>query len=366
MFDFPPPETPTPPTGRTRHPYFMHEMIRRQAIAAHATHRAIREALSAEPVAPPTRRLLLLGLGTSFHAALAAAQRARSQLPESVEVVARPCFDILEDPAPATPDTTAVVFSASGETALTIAAQRRLHERGTRTILVTAHDGSTSSSIADRVLTSQYADETSWTHTVSFTAGLVAVSVLLDQWSSNGAAVEPAEDAVGEAVTAALATESAVVDLVEPFSDRDRFLFLGSGAAEPAAREAALKFREGTGRFAASVGVEEFLHGVLPSVNEHCAVIGIADTPTERARAEQGLAAAQLVGAKTLLVDTSGGGDAPATIRLPREPRVIPAVLEVIPLQLLAYWLATSEGRNPDVMGLDDPRYLKARSTFGI
>ena len=37
-----------------------------------------------------------------------------------------------------------------------------------------------------------------------------------------------------------------------------------------------------------------------------------------------------------------------------------------IPFQLLAYWVAVSDGRNPDVMGLDDPRYFRARASFGI
>src|SRR5579863_7769011 len=130
MVDFPGPQVPQPPVWRTRHPYFMHEMIRRQAVAARATRRSVQEVLAAEPISPPARRLLCVGLGTSFHAALAMADAATRAWGGSKEVVARTSFDLLEDPSLAGPGTTALIFSASGETALTLDAQRLLKERG--------------------------------------------------------------------------------------------------------------------------------------------------------------------------------------------------------------------------------------------
>ena len=366
MVDLPAPSLPDPPFGRTRHPFFMHEMIRRQAVAARATHRATRDALKAEPCAPPKDRLLLVGIGTSFHAALAAGFGAAAGHPGGPNVSVRTSFDLLEDPSVATTDTTAVVFSAGGDTALTLEAQKLLRAQGARSLLITAAPNAPSSKLADRVLATEYADETSWTHTVSFSAALVAFGALLDHWRGQPGTETTDEDAVADAVTGALATEPAVVDAVETVASADEFVLLGSGAAEATAREGALKLREAAGRFSAAVGVEEFLHGVIPSIGPSTAVVAIAGTDLERRRARQGLNAAGLAGARCLMIDSSGAPAEAGTFSVPAVPRPMAPVLQVIPLQLLAYWISVSEGRNPDVMGLDDPRIKAARSSFGI
>jgi len=366
MVDFPGPQVPNPPLGRTRHPYFMHEMIRRQAVAARATRRAMRELLGAQPVAPPEGRLLCVGLGTSFHAALATAEAASRTWGGQRDVVAVTSFDLLEQPGLAVPGATALVFSAGGETALTIDAQRLLKTRGVRQVLFTTEPSSTSKDLADRVLTSEYSQEAAWTHTVSFSANLVAAWTLLEQWVPPTAAPPLSEDEVADLVTESLACEPAIVDMVDRFAPLERILLLGSGAAEASAREAALKLREGAGRFCASVGVEEFLHGVIPSLNDSAGVFAITATAWERTRALTGLAAARKLGARVLLVDSSGGAEGPDILRIPSTAAPIPAILQVIPFQLLSYWIATAEGRNPDVMGLDDPKVFEARSSFGI
>lgn len=364
--EFPGPQEPQPPLGRTRHPYFMHEMVRRQAVAARATYRATVEALTATPEPAPEGQLFLVGLGTSFHAALAAGHAFAPALEGRAEVRVRTAFDLLEE-APAPPaGSAAIVFSESGETALTNAALSWLKQRGTRTLLISPHETSAAASMAHRLLLTQYAEEASWTHTVSFSAGLVAAGVLADHWVRPATELPAIEDEIADAFTAAIATENAVVELVDTFADRDRYVLSGAGFGDAAAREGALKLREAAGRFCAAVGTEEFLHGVIPSVNDKTAAIAIATTPDQRTRAEHGLRAVGHVGAKTLLVDASGGPAGPGILTLPAGARPIPTALAVVPLQLLAYWTATAEGRNPDVMGLDDPRYFAARRSFGI
>ena len=367
MVELPPPGMTPPPFGRNRHPFFMHDMIRRQSVAARATRRAMIEAPEGDPIPPPTGRLLCVGLGTSFHAALATAEAARGALGDRIETLAATSFDVLQEPNLLRSPATALVFSAGGATALTVAAQHRLKERGIPQVLITSEPGTPSERIADRTIHSVHAKEEAWTHTVSFTAGLVAAGTLLEQWSGGAAKSLLNEDALTNAITEALATEGRIVDLVDAFADRDRLLLVGSGAAEASAREAALKLREGAGRFCASVGVEELLHGVLPSLGPRSAVLAISGSELERRRALEGLTAAKKVGAQTLLVDSSGGAPGEEIVSISPVPAPLPAaVVQVVPFQLLAYWTAVGEGRNPDVMGLDDPHVMEARRSFGI
>src|SRR5258708_11657309 len=168
--ELPAPQVPEPPSDRTRHPFFMHDMIRRQAVAARATLRATAESLTATPLAGPTGSIAFVGLGTSYHAAIGAAYAAQREHPEWA-VRAASAFDVLDGELDRVPDV-AIVFSASGATALTVDAQRHLRSLGARVVLVTSEEGGPSWREADRVLLTQHAKDASWTHTVASTTAL--------------------------------------------------------------------------------------------------------------------------------------------------------------------------------------------------
>lgn len=366
MEQFPAPQEPHPPLGRTRHPYFMHEMIRRQAVASRATLGTALETAGGIAAPPKGAPILFVGLGTSFHAALGARAMARSLLGSGAVLRAVNSFDVLDEPARLEGAAHALVFSSSGDTALTVRAMERLKELGILQTLITGTAKSPSTALANNTILTRYAEETSWAHTVSYTTALCAALVLLRHWAGVPPTPDGTDDPLTEDVVAGLALENPIVESVERFAERSTIVILGSGPANVTAREAALKLREAAGRFVATAGVEEFLHGTIPSVTDRSAVLAVTNTPFQRARAEQGLAAVRELGAETLLVDSSGGAPSDGVLVIPPLPPALALIPQVIPFQLLAYWLATSEGRNPDVMGLDDPRYLAARRSFGI
>lgn len=363
MVELPAADEPKAPFGRTRHPFFMYDMMRRQEVAVRATVAAVRDLGSSLPAPTGAGRLLFSGMGTSFHAALATAFAAGPLLDYRIPAEARCAFDVAAEPDRLQGVEAALLFSAGGETAFTIAAQHLLKERKVPTTLITGTPESSSRSLADHALETRYAQESSWTHTVSYTTAVAAGISLVFGWNG-GEAFE--EEVLGDAVRAALATESRILELVEEFEGRDRYVLLGSGSAEATAHEGALKLREAAHLFATAVGVEEFLHGVLPSVDEHSVVLAAATTDLERRRAEQALDAARRAGAKALLVDSTGAEADGGRIALPPQPPWLAPISQVVPVQLLAYWTAVSNGFNPDVMALDDPRQLEARRSFGI
>ncbi|MCI4328572.1 MAG: SIS domain-containing protein [Thermoplasmata archaeon] len=356
---FPPPQEPKPPSGRTRHPFFMHAMVRGQQVAVQAT-LAEAAAFDALPkLRDPKTRLLTTGIGTSFHAAIAVAAAARAAAPGRV-AEARTAFDLLDAPETANADL-AVAFSESAETYVTVRALELLRTRNVPTLLITAAPSGEGREMAGTVFETKYSREDSWTHTVSYAAAVAA------GWSLVQPQPDPVVDAtVVAAIGDTLDLEPKVLETVEAIGDRDRFVLVGSGSAEATAREAALKIREATGRFATSVGVEELLHGILPSVTERTAVLAISGTPLERQRADEGLAAARHLDAFAWLIDTSGAPTVEDGLALPPVPPSIAPIVQGIPFQWLAYWIAVQDGRNPDIMGLDDPKVLAARRSFGI
>lgn len=343
----------------------MHDMIRRQELAARLSLLAGTE--FADKISPPAdgARLVFVGIGTSYHAALAGENQARTYGGGRWPTLALPAFELADPSRALPPGDSAFFFSASGETALTLQAQERWKEAGRPSVLLSATANSPSSALTDSVVLTRQADEASWTHTVSYTAAVCASHALFGTWAGAPAS-ELDIDVASAGVAAAVASESSVVTAAERLSGCDRILLLGSGAGEVAAREGALKVREAAGRFVTTAGIEEALHGILPSVNERTAVIAVVTTDYERQRARSVARAVAELGAPTWTIDLGAASGDDQGLALPAVPSGLVPAVGAIPLQLLAYWLAVGDGKNPDVMGLDDAQRLAARRTFGI
>jgi glutamine---fructose-6-phosphate transaminase (isomerizing) len=363
--DLPGPEDPQPPYGRTRHPYFLHDMIRSQPSAIRATVAAAVDAAESIPVPPSDRPVLFVGMGTSFHAALASSWAAGPAWEYRQPYRAVDSFNLLLEPELVRHAGAAVVFSSSGETALTHRAQDALRAAGVPQVLVTGVERSRSQERANHVLLTRQADEKAWVHTVSYTTAVAATLALLQHWSGSSA-VDPV--GVDRFVEEVVGREEAWKSLAGTLEDRSRFLLLGSGPEEATVREASLKLREGAGRFVAWTGVEEFLHGVLPSIDtEQTAVIALATSPLEHRRALTALEAASRAGARVAMLGRSRRADAvESEFELPNVRPPLAPLVDIVPFQFLSYHLALLARRNPDVMGYDEPRILAARRTYGI
>lgn len=340
-------------------------MIRSEPGAVRATVRAVKGAVGAIAPPPSDRPLLFVGMGTSFHAARAGAWAAGVAFDYRLPVRAVDSFDLLLEPALVGRAGTAVVFSSSGETALTHRAQEALRSAGVPQVLVTGTASSRSVERADHVLITHDAVEKAWVHTVSYTTAIAAALTLLHHWSGD-ASVDPR--AVDASVGSVVDREDDWRRLAGLLADRSKFLCLGSGPAEATAREAALKLREGAARFVAPCGVEEFLHGTLPSVDaDRTAVLAVATSSLDRRRATTALRAAARAGAKTVLFARGRPTrEADIEFELPAVPVATSPIVDIVPFQFLTYWLALAAGRNPDVMGYDDPRIFAARQMYGI
>lgn len=356
-------DDPHPPYGRTRHPYFMHDMILSQPAAIERTLDSSLQSAKEIPRPPLDRPLLFVGQGTSFHAALGGALAARSLLGPGVPARAVASFDLLLEPDTVEAAGGAVIYSASGETALTLRAQEALARARVPQVLVTATPKSSSVELAQYRLFTQDADERAWTHTVSFTTALAASYALLGRWT--GRDWGSLRD-LPRAASTIVRAEPKWKALAEALRGQHQLLLLGSGPAEVTVREAALKLREGAGRFVGTVGVEEFLHGTLPSIRDDSALLVVAETSLELARGRHAVRAATLAGARVALLNGVDSTRAAGEYTLPPVPPIFSPAVHVIALQLVTYWTAVSEGANPDVMGYDRRAIWAARRSFGI
>lgn len=365
MDDFPPPETPHPPNDRRRHPYHMHDMLRRQPIAARTTLTAVRAA--EVPALPTGGRVVFTGIGTSFHAAMALARAAQAESLETLRrAVAIPAFELRNDPRGLAGASLVIALSASGATDVTRRAAALARDAGVPVLLISAVGKGPIADLAAATIVTQFAEETSWTHTVSYTAALVAGHALLARWAGEPTERTELLDTLPDALTSALSSETRLVDVADSLADRERWVLLGTGPRSVTVREGALKLREGAGRFVTTLGVEEVLHGPLASLSDKDVLVALTGTPLETARAASALEAAKTIGAQTLHFDSTPGPKGPASWTDLPMPGTLSCLVDIVPFQLIAYWIATSIGRNPDMMGLDDGRHLAARAKFGL
>ncbi len=317
------------------------------------------------------QQLLMTASGSSRHAGLLAEMliEEASHLPVDVEFASEYGYRKAQLRARAG----VVVISQSGETADTLAALRLANESGAGTLAVTNVPSSTMAREAGVSMPTEAGVERAIPATKSFTAQLAVLAVLALAAAEVRGAL-PA-DALRErllaleALPALLETqlagwENAVRTIAPEYLAMQSFLFLGRGLHYPIAREGALKLKESAYVHAEGYPSGELKHGPNALVNPTTPLVMIAtvdpndaDSVARYDKVVQLMRDMRAQGANILAVANDGdrGVEALATATIPvlaaSEPLL--AISEVVPLQLLAYFVAI--GRGVDV---DRPRNL--------
>jgi len=388
------PPAPTPwasssmPLPRDEPPFHMTEMIDaepgvairildRLAVAGSAR----RLATAIRDTARAGQPILVVGCGTSEHAAQAVVEILREAmreagLPAAPGVSGGPipiqAFEASLVPGLAGAGSLVIGVSHEGGTAATNRALAAARAGGATTVLITASAESPGAGLADLVLETVEVDQ-SWCHTVGYLSPIVSASAVAAELTATtldavavrfaiAAGLQPAAVAAAEALAANLAP-------------LERIVVIGSGADRVAARELVLKIEEGSHIPAAMRDLETLLHGHLAGIDEHTGVIAVLATRDGRgpriARTRQALAAVRELGAPAgaiLTADAAGAVPAALTpagrIVVGEAPTLGPAAAALlstaVPLQLLTERLARVRGVNPDPIRRDDPRYLAA------
>src|SRR5271154_6678322 len=313
----------------------------------------------------------IVACGTSWHAALAGKFMIEKLARIPVEVDYGSEFRY-RDPIVSS-DMLTVVISQSGETADTIAAQREAKQHGSKTLAICNVVGSMITREASGTLMTHAGPEIGVASTKAFTSQLTALFILamyLGQVRETLGAEESSK-LVQELVRlpgkleTILSHESIYDELVKKLFRSTDFLFLGRGIHFPMALEGALKLKEISYIHAEGYPAGEMKHGPNALIDENLPVVVIAtrDPASEdsRIRYEKTLSNIQEVKARNGIViavvceqDAAEVGKvADYTIAIPATTELLLPILEVVPLQLLAYHIAVRRGCD-----VDQPRNL--------
>jgi len=316
------------------------------------------------------KKINIAACGTSWHAAQAGKFMIERMARIPVEVDYASEWRYRDPIVPS--ETVTVVISQSGETADTIAAQREAKAKGSKTLAICNVVGSMITREAAGTIYTHAGPEIGVASTKAFTAQLTALYLLalyLGQVRGTISA-EQAKDSVHELTRLPgklehlLTHEEDCEDLAKQYVRSQDFLFLGRGIHYPIALEGALKLKEISYIHAEGYPAGEMKHGPNALIDENLPVVIIATRDPKDAlsmvRYEKTCSNLKEVKARSgLVIALATEGDheikeaADHVIYIPEAPEELLPILEIVPLQLLAYHIAVRRGCD-----VDQPRNL--------
>lgn len=308
------------------------------------------------------KRMIITACGTSWHAALVG-KFMIEQLPRiPVEVDYASEFRY-RNPI-VNPDDVVFVISQSGETADSLAAMREAKSKGATVLGVVNVVGSSIARESHGGVYIHAGPEIGVASTKAFTSQIAVLSLITLLIARR----KGLPKAHGKALAADLASLPAKISqvlqhtdqikyLAEEFKDANNFLYLGRGSNFPTALEGALKLKEISYIHAEGYPAAEMKHGPIALIDENMPVVFIVPRDAIYDKVLNNLQEVRARKGRIIAIanedDDTIDQFAEFVIRVPRTLSYFGPIINSIPLQLLAYYMAVARGCN-----VDQPRNL--------
>ncbi|OVE78244.1 glutamine--fructose-6-phosphate transaminase (isomerizing) [bacterium F11] len=323
----------------------------------------LNEAKLTDQQAKELSRIHLIACGTSWHACLIGAFLIEKYtgIPCQVDIASEFRYrdPLLEKKS------LVIAVSQSGETADTLAAVRLAKKKGIRVLSIANVVGSTLTRDADGSILTHCGPEIGVASTKAFMGQLVAFHMItlnlarlrkslsykqLKMMGQNLAHLS-------QWITQTLKCESEVEKIAKKYHKRGHFLFLGRNLNYPIALEGALKLKEISYIHAEGYPAGEMKHGPIALIDGQMPVVAITTHSAVYEKMLSNIEEARSRGADVIAVASKGDKAASAkaahVIYVPVVPEELTPLINVIPLQILAYQIAVLRGCD-----VDQPRNL--------
>lgn len=308
-------------------------------------------------------RVTIVACGTSYYAGLVGKYliEALAKIPVEVDVASEFRYRkpvLLKD-------TLVITVSQSGETADTLAAIRLAKEHGLQTLSICNVRNSSIDREAHGHLYMNSGPEVGVASTKAFVSTLAIFNLVATAFGqargqlSLGQAREQVQAllAVPSQMEVVLAYDKYFADAAEDFKSFKGFLYMGRGVSYPIALEGALKLKELAYLHAEGYAAGEMKHGPLALIDERMAIVMVAPSDDLFEKTVSNLEEAKARGGKIISIGTGENerlkNISERYLGIPKAHWSTNPLLEVVPLQLMAFHLADSLGHD-----VDQPRNL--------
>jgi glutamine---fructose-6-phosphate transaminase (isomerizing) len=309
------------------------------------------------------KRVVFVACGTSYHASLVGEflVEALARLPVEVDLASEFRY---RDPIIG-PGDLVVAVSQSGETLDTMEAVREAKKKGATVLAISNVVESSIPRLADHSFYTHAGPEIGVASTKAFTTQLVAMALLAIHLGrrTNALSRDKARALIAELIQLpqkmrdVVETGAQLQVLARRYGNATGFLFLGRGAQYPIALEGALKLKEISYIHAEGYAAGEMKHGPIALIDDQLPVVVLVPRGPHYEKVVSNLAEVRARQGKVLAVaskgDTEIGSHADDVVLVPDTAIELQPILTVLPLQLLAYYVA--DGKGTDV---DQPRNL--------
>lgn len=306
------------------------------------------------------KRFIIVACGTSWHASLIGKYLIEkiNRLPVEVDYASEFRYrqPILKE------GDVLIAISQSGETADTLAAIREAKEHGIKTMGIVNVVGSTIAREVDSGIYIHAGPEIGVASTKAFTGQVIAL-IILALFIQQEKGFLPNPDFLNELmllpekVKEALKQSLAIRELAEKLQKSNNFLYLGRGINFPVALEGALKLKEISYIHAEGYPAAEMKHGPIALIDRNMPVVFVAPQDEVYAKALSNVEELKARQGEIIALTDSDDDKlkslASYIIKVPKARSELSAIINSIPLQLLAYHMADLKG-----IDVDKPRNL--------
>lgn len=304
------------------------------------------------------RRIIFIACGTSYHSCMAVRGifEELTEIPIAVELAS----DFLDRQAPVFRDDTCVFVSQSGETADSLMALRYCLERGALTVGVVNSVGSSISLLTHCGVHINAGPEIGVASTKAYTSQFVCMVMFALSLSEDRASKTKRREEIMIGLTKipeqfkeVLKLDQPIKKLCQRFKDQKSLLLLGRGSQHATALEGALKIKEISYLHCEAVMSGELKHGVLALVDENLPIVMILTRDDIFAKSLNAYQQVIARSGRPIIICNEDDPEFPADktdkIEVPSNVDCLQGLINVIPLQLMSYWMAVAEGVNVDM-----------------
>ncbi len=307
-------------------------------------------------------KVLFTACGTSWHAALIAEYMIEELVRTSAEVEYASEFryrdPVIERGA------VSFVITQSGETADTLAALREAKRKGAKVLGLCNVVGSTIARESDAGVYLHAGPEVGVASTKAFTSQVTVLSLISlllarmrNMGASKGIKIVNEMKLLPQKVRKILQDHEVVKQIAAEYHKSQNFLYLGRGYNFPVALEGALKLKEISYIHAEGYPAAEMKHGPIALIDENMPVVFIATKDSTYEKIMSNIEEVKARNGRIIAIATEGDNEigrlADHVIFVPATIEFLTPILTIIPLQLLAYYIAIMRGCD-----VDQPRNL--------
>ncbi len=309
------------------------------------------------------RRVVLLGMGTSLHAAMIG-KRYFEELAQTPAETDNASEFRYRNPIIG-PDTLVISVSQSGETVDVLEAMAVAKRLGALQITICNTEGAQTTRVAEGTVYTRAGLERGVASTKCFTAAVAALYALALKLGEVRGVLSEAEVSariaelarVPDAAARALGDTATHRRVAARFGSAQHVLFLGRALAFPAAMEGALKMKEISYIHAEGYAAGEMKHGPIALIDQDFPTVAIATKHALRSKLVSNIQQVQARGGPVIALVTEGDTEitemADDAIAIPEVSELLEPLIASLPLQALAYYVAVRRGCD-----VDQPRNL--------